>query len=333
MGTQATRYDDGGPATARTEPSGVLATGLARSFGTVHAVEAIDFTARPGEVTALIGPNGSGKTTLLLMLASLLAPDAGSIRVCGIDPVADPRGVRAQLGWMPDTLGVWEELTVHEILAMMGRLYGASKASAAARADELLGIVKLAEFASRPARVLSRGQQQRLSLARALVNDPQVLLLDEPASGLDPGARIDLRNLLRDLAHRGRTVVVSSHVLAELDEMADRAVFIAGGRSVNELTVDDAGTRQRRYSIQSSDPVALAAELAAAGIDASVADGHRRKPTVVRLDSEAAAAELLRRLVLAGVPVTAFGPSAGALEESYVSSLEPVDTDDAGGTR
>ncbi|WP_343899637.1 ABC transporter ATP-binding protein [Arthrobacter rhombi] len=333
MGARTTRHDGGVPGTASLESSGVVATGLARSFGTVHAVQAIDFTARPGEVTALIGPNGSGKTTLLLMLASLLAPDAGIVRICGIDPVSDPRGVRARLGWMPDTLGVWEELTAHEILAMMGRLYGASKAAAAARADELLELVMLVPFASRPARVLSRGQQQRLSLARALVNDPQVLLLDEPASGLDPGARIDLRNLLRDLADRGRTVVVSSHVLAELDEMADRAVFIAGGRSVRELTVDDAGARQRRYSIQSTDPQALAAELAAAGVETVVADGYRRKPTVVRLDSEADAAGLLRRLVLAGVPVTAFGPSAGALEESYVSSLEPVEADEAGETR
>lgn len=333
MGARTTRDDGGVPGTAPLESSGVVATGLVRSFGTVHAVQAIDFSARPGEVTALIGPNGSGKTTLLLMLASLLAPDAGSVRICGIDPVADPRGVRARLGWMPDTLGVWEELTVHEILAMMGRLYGASKAAAAARADELLELVMLVPFASSPARVLSRGQQQRLSLARALVNDPQVLLLDEPASGLDPGARIDLRNLLRDLADRGRTVVVSSHVLAELDEMADRAVFIAGGRSVRELTVDDAGARQRRYSIQSTDPEALAAELAAAGVETVVADGYRRKPTVVRLDSETDAAGLLRRLVLAGVPVTAFGPSAGALEESYVSSLEPIEADEAGETR
>ncbi|WP_417233802.1 ABC transporter ATP-binding protein [Arthrobacter sp.] len=333
MGARTPRHDGGAPGTVPTEPLGVVATSLARSFGTVQAVQAIDFTARPGEVTALIGPNGSGKTTLLLMLASLLAPDAGGIRICGIDPVADPRAARAQLGWMPDTLGVWEELTAHEILAMMGRLYGASKAAAAARADELLELVMLREFAARPARVLSRGQQQRLSLARALVNDPQVLLLDEPASGLDPGARIELRNLLRGLADRGRTVVVSSHVLAELDEMADRAVFIAGGRSVRELTVDDAGARQRRYSIQSTDPAALATELSAAGVQTVAADGYRRKPTVVRLDSEAAAGALLRRLVLAGGPVTAFGPSSGALEESYVSSLEPAEADGEGETR
>lgn len=332
MDIQTTR-DDGEARVAHAEPLGVVATGLARSFGTVQAVQAIDFTARPGEVTALIGPNGSGKTTLLLMLASLLAPDAGSIRVCGIDPVANPRGVRARLGWMPDTLGVWEELTVHEILAMMGRLYGASKASAAARADELLELVRLRDLAHRPARVLSRGQQQRLSLARALVNDPQVLLLDEPASGLDPGARIDLRNLLRDLAGRGRAIVVSSHVLAELDEMADRAVFISGGRSVSDLTVDDAGGRERRYSIHSSDPEALAAELSAAGLEAVSAVGLRGKPLVVRLASEAAAAGLLRRLVLAGVPVTAFAPSAGALEETYVSSLESAGPDQTGGTQ
>ena len=151
-------------------------------------------------MTALVGPNGSGKTTLLLILATLLRPDAGAVSVAGVDAVREPVEARRRLGWMPDTLGVWEELTCHDILASLGRLYGMGKAEASARADEQLAWVELTEFAHRPARVLSRGQQQRLSLARATVHRPSVLLLDEPANGLDPAARIRLRDDLRAMA-------------------------------------------------------------------------------------------------------------------------------------
>jgi len=300
---------------------GIVAEGLARGFGPVRAVEEMDFVAPPGEVTALIGPNGAGKTTLLLMLASLLRPDAGTISVCGVDPVKDPRAVRALLGWMPDTLGVWEALTAHEILSTMGRLYGLQAAPAAARADELLDLVKLAPLARQPARVLSRGQQQRLSLARAMMNDPAVLLLDEPASGLDPGARIDLRNLLRRLAGEGRTVVVSSHVLSELDEVADRAVFVAKGRTLRMQSVDAADVQSRRYSVQSLDPAALSAALSRAGVPFSLPEAQRRVEALVRVSSEAEAAALLRTLVDAGVAVTSFAPAAGALEETYLSTM------------
>ena len=288
----------------------------------MQAVADIDFAAPAGEVTALIGPNGSGKTTLLLMLASLLRPDAGTISVCGLDPLTDPRGVRALLGWMPDTLGVWEALTAREILTTVGRLYGATTAAAAARADELLELVKLGPLARQPARVLSRGQQQRLSLARSLVNDPRVLLLDEPASGLDPGARVDLRTMLRNLAAEGRTVVVSSHVLSELDEMADRAVFVSAGRTVRSQSVAEAGEQDRRYAVQATDGSALESALRKLGVPFQVSGGQRRFEAVVRVGSETEAAALLRRLVEEGVPVTAFGPAAGALEETYLSLRE-----------
>lgn len=303
---------------------GISATGLARSFGSVKAVENIDFWAAPGEVTALIGPNGSGKTTLLLMLASLLRPDHGSMTVAGIDPMANPRAVRAVLGWMPDTLGVWESLTSREILTTMAALYGMDKNAASLRASELLELVSLGDLADTPARVFSRGQAQRLSLARALINDPEVLLLDEPASGLDPGARVQLRQMVRQLADSGKTVVISSHVLAELDEMADAAVFISKGRTVRRQTMAEAGTQSRGYTIATVDLPALRTALGANGIEATYAQDYDspRGSAKTKLASETEAAALLVTLVTAGVPVTAFAPSSGLLEETYLSLEE-----------
>src|SRR3954469_7864598 len=196
---------------------GIVAQGVRRSFGDVVAVDGLDLEAPPGEVTALVGPNGAGKTTLLLVLTTLLVPDARAVRVAGHDPVTEPRAVRARVGWMPDVFGTWETLTCREVLSPVADAFRLPRATAAGRIDELLGLVHLEEFADRPTQVLSRGQKQRLGLARALVHDPSVLLLDEPASGLDPRSRIELRQIVRDLAAEGRTVLVSSHVLAELD--------------------------------------------------------------------------------------------------------------------
>lgn len=303
---------------------GIVATGLARFFGPVRAVENIDFHAMPGQVTALIGPNGSGKTTLLLMLASLLRPDSGSIRINGYDPVANPQAVRAVLGWMPDTLGMWESLKAREILVTVAALYGMDKTRAANRVVELLELVNLSDMADTPARVFSRGQAQRLSLARALINDPAVLLLDEPASGLDPGARIQLRQILRQLADSGKTVVVSSHVLAELDEMADAAVFLAKGRTVRSQTLDEAGKQVRGYSISTFDLGELRRVLEANQILATYQPyfDSPRGTAKTKLADEAEAAALLGTLVAAGVPVTAFGPSSGVLEETYLSLEE-----------
>ena len=255
---------------------GIVAHGLARSFGAVHAVRDVSLTVPAGSVTALVGPNGSGKTTLLLILATLLRPDAGAVSVAGVDAVREPVEARRRLGWMPDTLGVWEELTCHDILASLGRLYGMGKAEASARADEQLAWVELTEFAHRPARVLSRGQQQRLSLARATVHRPSVLLLDEPANGLDPAARIRLRDDLRAMAAAGTAVLVSSHVLAELEEMSDRAVFLREGATVATQEFRAADDLARPYRIAGPDPTArdtLVRALEARGLTATAATG------------------------------------------------------------
>jgi ABC-2 type transport system ATP-binding protein len=299
---------------------GIEVTGVRRAFGSVLAVDHIDLRARPGEVTALVGPNGAGKTTLLLMLGTLLAPDSGSIRIAGIDPVTAPREVRAAMGWMPDGFGTWDALTVREVLETVGAAYRLAPQAARVRAGELLELVHLGELADRPARVLSRGQKQRLGLARALVHQPSILLLDEPASGLDPRSRIELRDILRQLASSGATLLVSSHILTELQEIADRAVIVARGRSVatQDLTDSDSAGTVSHWRITSLDPPRLMAALAHHGLAT-----HPLTDAVdVEVAGDVAASELLAVLVADGIPITAFAPSYGALETAYLAATE-----------
>lgn len=294
---------------------GIEVDDVRRSFGTVQAVRGITFRAEAGKVTGLVGPNGAGKTTLMLMLASLLSPDAGSIRIADVDPIAEPARARALLGWMPDALGAWPALTAHETLVVTGRLYGMSKPTATDRAHELLDRVNLSDLAMSPARVLSRGQKQRLGLARALVHDPEVLLLDEPASGLDPQSRIELRQLLREFAASGRTVLVSSHVLSELEELVDDAVFIVKGASVAQPT---ATTTVRRWRVRAvGEPVSTIAVAAALGL-APEQVSVDRDAFVLGFAGDDAAAAGLRMLLEAGIAVAEFAPAVGRLEQSFL---------------
>ncbi len=295
--------------------------GVRRAFGDVLAVDSISLTAQPGEVTALIGPNGSGKTTLLLMLSTLLVPDQGTIRIDGLDPVTQPTEVRARIGWMPDGFGTWDALTVREVLHTIAAAYRIPPDVARARTDELLATVHLEDLGDRRARVLSRGQKQRLGLARALINDPSVLLLDEPASGLDPRSRIELRDVLRGLAAQGKTVLVSSHILTELQEVADRAVIVARGRSLETQRLDDefVATGLASYRIDSLDLDRLTVWLAEHHVPAKRVGGGLTEVEVV---GEENAARLLADLVRADIRVTAFTPSHGALESAYLAATE-----------
>jgi ABC-2 type transport system ATP-binding protein len=295
--------------------------GVRRAFGDVLAVDSITLTARPGEVTALIGPNGSGKTTLLLMLATLLVPDQGAIRVDGLDPVTHATEVRAKIGWMPDGFGTWDALTVREVLHTIAAAYRMPSDRARARTEQLLHTVHLDDLADRRARVLSRGQKQRLGLARALINDPSVLLLDEPASGLDPRSRIELRDILRSLAAQGKTVLVSSHILTELQEVADRAVIVARGRTIEtqSLDADFVATGSASWRIDSLDAERLATWLVEHHVPAVRVGGGL---TEVEVAGEENAARLLADLVSDGIRVTAFAPSQGALESAYLAATE-----------
>lgn len=296
---------------------GIIVRNVARSFGPVNAVRDVSFDARPGTVTALIGPNGSGKTTLMLMLASLLRPDAGSIRIAGHDPVTHATDVRADLGWMPDVLGSWSALTVRSTLETTGRLYRMSRREATMRAIELLQLVGLTNLADQPTRVLSRGQKQRLSLARALVHEPTVLLLDEPASGLDPAARVHLREIVRSAAATGATVLVSSHDLAELDEMADAAVYLSHGVNASAESVAAARRSARPWRITSADRLRLQDALVAAGFSRDQLFFDRADAVVPVFGNEAAA-DLLAELVAMGVRISAFGPAVGELEQTFL---------------
>jgi ABC-2 type transport system ATP-binding protein len=303
--------------TATATHAGISVVDVSRAFGEVKAVRSASLEALPGSVTALIGPNGSGKTTLMLMLASLLKPDSGTILVGGHNPVTDPTAVRRSLGWMPDVLGSWATLTVRNTLEFTGRLYHMDKATAANRAQVLIDLVALGPLADRPTRVLSRGQKQRLSLARALVNDPEVLLLDEPASGLDPVARVDLRDLVRRLASDGKTILISSHVLSELDEIADGAVYLDAGVTASDASIAATRVTARPWRIRSADVVALRAALVKAGIPLEDVTEDRTE-LLVAIVGETAAAELLAKLVRAKVPISAFAPAIGDLEHTFL---------------
>ncbi|WP_062314015.1 ABC transporter ATP-binding protein [Demequina rhizosphaerae] len=298
--------------------SAISAHGVARAFGSVQAVADATLEVRPGSVTALIGPNGCGKTTLMLMLAGLLRPDAGEIRVAGADPRHDSAAVRAAIGWMPDQLGSWDNLTCLQTLTLMGRGYRLHKHEARERGAGLLDMVHLSEFADRPTRVLSRGQKQRLSLARALMNDPQVLLLDEPANGLDPRSRVELRTLVRELAADGKAVLVSSHVLAELDEMVDDAVFMSKGRTLGDEAAEKVADAKRRYRVATLDDAALRDVLAEGGVPFD----DEPSGVVVRVGSEEEAFQALAWLMSRGVKVHRFGPAGSALEQTYMAMEE-----------
>lgn len=222
-----------GPAPATTGAA-VSTTGLTKRFGAFVALDQLDLTVPTGAIYGLVGPNGAGKSTTFSILAGLTRPSEGAARVAGHDCTHDPFAVRAVLGYMPDALGVYEGLRVDEYLRFFLGAYRVPRRHWSVTVSNLLELVGLDGKREATVTSLSRGMKQRLSLARALVHDPSVLVLDEPASGLDPRARVELRQLLVGLHDMGKTIVISSHVLADLEEICTHVGFLEAGRLLAE---------------------------------------------------------------------------------------------------
>jgi sodium transport system ATP-binding protein len=208
----------------------IVVAGISKRFGTVQAVDAVSFTAKDGRITGLLGPNGAGKSTTLRILSTVLRPDSGTARVGGIDLAADPLAARRTLGVLPHSSGLYQQLTGRENIEYYGRLHGLAEQPLAARVDALIERLELGALANRKAKGFSQGERTKIALARALVHDPQHLLLDEPTSGLDVMATRHLRDWLRELRSQGRCVLLSSHVMQEVDALVDELVIIAAGR-------------------------------------------------------------------------------------------------------
>ena len=214
-------------------------TGLRKEYGTLVAVKDVDFQAEQGQVVGLIGPNGAGKTTLLRMLATLLRPTRGSVRILSFDVEKDYLQIRKHIGYLPDFFNLYNDLTLEECLHFFARSYGVNLAAIEEKIDKVLSDVNLENKRFDLCRNLSRGMVQRMGLAALLVRDPDVYLLDEPASGLDPKARIELRKILLDLSHQGKTVIISSHILTELAGFCSHVVIMHNGEIVRQGSVDE----------------------------------------------------------------------------------------------
>jgi len=208
-------------------------------YGQTIAVRGLSFTIARGEVYGFIGPNGAGKTSTIKVLATLLHPSHGQVHVAGIDVARNPAEVRRKIGYMPDFFGVYDDLTAAEYLHFFAAAYRIPSGARPALIRDVLSLTDLTEKHDAPVDGLSRGMKQRLSLARVLLHDPELLLLDEPASGLDPRARIEMRELLKELQAMGKTIIVSSHILHELAQFCSHIGIIEAGRMVANGSLQD----------------------------------------------------------------------------------------------
>lgn len=304
---------------------------LYRYFGQLKAVNGISFEIPHGSVCGFVGANGAGKTTTMRILASLDYPTMGTAEICGINVVHHPDEVRKLIGWMPDHFGNYEHMTVAEYLDFYARAFGFSGKERRTRVHEVMEFTDLIPLAGRFSNKLSKGMTQRLCLGRALLHDPQVLIMDEPAAGLDPKARVELKHLIRVLAQEGKTIFISSHILSELGEMCDSLLFVNAGRIVHHGSADALkhGTDTnggQLYDVQIvGDPQAVS--------DWCVVHPHvefiesRKRGGRIRIDSgdPEKAAEILARMVKDGLRIVEFHKEQRNLEDAFIDMLGRID--------
>jgi ABC-2 type transport system ATP-binding protein len=310
--------------------SAITLEGVHRYFGFLHAVRDISFSIEAGQVVGFIGANGAGKTTTMRMMCSLDRPDRGTIKIGGYDVVSHPLQVKSLIGWMPDAFGTYTNMTVWEYLDFFARAYGYQGKERGKRVDEVMHFTELTPLASRPMDTLSKGMSQRLCLGRTLVHDPDILVLDEPAAGLDPKARVEFKHLIRLLAAEGKTIFISSHILSELGEMCDSMIFIDHGTLIHHGSADSL--------LQDHEPGQLVSIQVADQIEQlenwiSMQPGinkieSRKRGVLVRLESEdpAELTATLKRMLQADLPVVGFAKEETKLEDAFISLLNKQQT-------
>ena len=299
--------------------------GLVRHFDGVRAVDDVSFSVERGKVLGFIGPNGAGKTTTMRILATLDTPQRGDARIGGYSVLDDPAAVRRVTGFMPDYAGVYANTTVTEYLDFFARAYDLTGAARRQAVENIIEFMGVGELRDREVESLSKGLKQRIALGRALVHDPQLLILDEPAANLDPRARIEFRTLIRELAADGKTIVLSSHILTELAEMCDTVAVIEKGRILATGTMQEILEKVRRRRILS---------LRLAGSHDRIERFLVEQPGVVNVHQAGGRVQfefdgddgdqvsLVGRLIGAGFPVLEFSAHGAGLEDLFIEITE-----------
>jgi ABC-2 type transport system ATP-binding protein len=303
----------------------ISTAGLTKFYDAHPAVRDVSLFVPAGETCALVGPNGAGKTTLLKMLAGLLRPSSGKIEVADIEVGAFPKRLHRMVGYVPDTYGLYDELRVRQFLEYFARAHGVEPASVAKRIDAVLGLTNLEGKRDAQVGSLSRGMRQRLVIAKTLLHAPKVLLLDEPASGLDPHARMELRDLIKQLAALGTTLLVSSHILTELADFSTSVVIMERGRVVRAGRIDAlveqlaGGTPVRVVLLEAEGAARLAEDLGArAGLKEIKVSGATVDFT--HTGAREALATLHRELVTAHAGVVSFYERQLTVEDVFLAS-------------
>lgn len=299
----------------------IVAEGLLKRYGNVTALRDASFTVSKASITGFIGRNGAGKTTTLKILSTLLRADDGRCRVMDLDVAAKRYEIRERIGFLPDLFELPSTLTLREYLAIFAALYGIAAGDRPKRIAATLQLTRTEELADRRLHALSRGEQQRVGLARALIHNPDILMLDEPAAGLDPHARVELKELLRLLRERGKTVFLSSHVLADLEEICDDLVVIRKGSVI--FSGDISGFRRQMRSTTRWRLSATSGEITIPADLAPLVIGAGRNSVELEGDiSPADRARWVVDLVSRGVAVCEISAQRSSLEQEFAKAVE-----------
>lgn len=296
-------------------------SGVIYDYPAARALHGVSFEVQAGAVLALVGPNGAGKSTLMRCIAALDVPTEGTIRVAGLDVEADPRGVHAAIGYLPDFFGLYEELSVRKALTYAARSRGVGVAATAAAVEMAAARVQLTDRLEARAGELSRGLKQRLAIAQTIVHQPRVLLLDEPAAGLDPEARRSLSDLILSLSKDGMTIVVSSHILAELEDYSTQMLMIRDGAVAGGGVVAAGGGHRDGQRVEvafAQPPLDLAERLETLGVTVEQTTGDTAILLLPEGEDDSA---LLGKLIGAGLKVRSFQAARKTLEDAYLAEV------------